>query len=82
MKVQSRSLNLNISEFLPDWNDPATSDRLIAIKDKFIALEQWEKNIIALYAKLGSYKAVGTFLLVDKTAIYYTIKNIKNKLLN
>lgn len=82
MKVKSRSLNLNLSEYLPDWNDPATDQRLLDIKDKFENLEDWERNILGLYAKLGSYSKVGEFLLVDKTTAFYAVKRIKNKLLN
>lgn len=66
---------------MPDWNDPATSERLIQIKDRFNALEQWERNIIALYAKLGSYRKVGAFLFCSHTAVIKTIKRIKTKLL-
>lgn len=82
MKVKSRSLNLDLSEYLPDWSDPATDRRLFDIKDKFNQLEDWERNILGLYAKLGTYRKVGEFLLVDKTTAFYAVKRIKNKLLN
>lgn len=81
MKLKSRSLNLNLSEYFPDWNDPATDQRLLDIKDKFLQLEEWERNILALYAKLGTYRQVGRFLFCSHSAVIKVIKKIKTKLL-
>ena len=81
MKLKSRSLNLDLSEYMPDWNDPATDERLINLKERFNNLEQWEKNILALYAKLGTYRKVGDFLFCSHSAVIKTVKKIKTKLL-
>lgn len=82
IKTDLKNLQINLEDYWPDWSDPRTDRRLVKIKDRLEALELWEKNLLLLYAREGSYRKVGDILSVSYGSVSHFIKIIRNKLLN